>query len=170
MLEITQVETARHRQHVEDLIAELSAWDTQMSQSVGLDTDLLLSSLYNHSVAEQIAECAPPAGRMLLVSSDGQVGGCAGIRPLSPEICELKRLYVRPSMRGKGAGKALVEALIAEARQIGYATMRLETASFMKDAHRIYYALGFQDIPPYVELPEAIMPFEIFMELDLGGR
>src|SRR5262249_27138782 len=96
-LDIVPVETAEQRQQVEALIAELSAWDVKMSQSVGLDTDLLLGLLYNHSVAEQIAECSPPRGRMLLVAYDGAVGGCGGIRPLSAEAAEIKRLYVRPA-------------------------------------------------------------------------
>ncbi|HUM07090.1 MAG TPA: GNAT family N-acetyltransferase [Terriglobales bacterium] len=99
---------------------------------------------------------APPAGCLLLAFQEGQPAGCVALRPLESGICEMKRLYVRPALRGKGAGKVLVDRIIAEARRIGYQRMRLDTiTSSMQDAIALYGRRGFQEIPPYRENPIA---------------
>ena len=59
----------------------------------------------------------------------------------------MKRLYLRPQFRGKGLGRALADRIIAEARQIGYQRMRLDTVEpVMKDAVAMYRKIGFQEI------------------------
>lgn len=112
---------------------------------------------------------APPTGRLLLGEYEGQLAACVALRGLggknAEEICEMKRLYLRPAFRGKGLGRILAEYLINEARQIGYRRMRLDTvAPVMKDAVAMYRRLGFREIPPYRENPN---PGALYMELDL---
>ena len=98
----------------------------------------------------------PPNGRLLLAILEGQAAGCVALRPLENGICEMKRLYVRPSYRGKAIGQRLVDRIIAEARLIGYERMRLDTiTSSMQDAIALYRRRGFQEIPPYRENPIA---------------
>lgn len=70
---------------------------------------------------------AAPSGRLLLAQYERQAAGCVGLRKLEANICEMKRLYVRPAYRGEGLGRILVERVIAEARAIGYERMRLDT-------------------------------------------
>lgn len=108
---------------------------------------------------------APPEGRLLLAEFESQSAGCGALHKLDTGICEMKRLYLRPQFRGKGIGRAIAERLIAEARQIGYKWMRLDTVGpVMKDAVAMYRKLGFKEIAPYRENP---MAGTLYMELEL---
>jgi ribosomal protein S18 acetylase RimI-like enzyme len=90
-----------------------------------------------------------PRGGIWLARA-GEVGvGCVALRPLDPTTGEVKRMYVDPASRGAGAGRALLEALIAGARARGYETLRLGTLDDMTAAQRLYRSLGFQPIPRY---------------------
>jgi ribosomal protein S18 acetylase RimI-like enzyme len=112
---------------------------------------------------------APPAGRLLLAiqeleGNSGEAIGCAALRKLEPDTCELKRLYVRPAFRGQGAARELVKELIAEARSIGYKRMVLDTLPSMQEAHKLYRTIGFREIPAYQKNP---IPNSIFFGLEL---
>jgi putative acetyltransferase len=109
---------------------------------------------------------APPDGRLLLGQVGNEIAGCVGLRLLAPGICEMKRLYIRPTFRGHRLGQALAEAVIAEAQQSGYTCMRLDTLATMRDAQALYRRLGFRDIPPYRYNP---VPGTVFLELELGA-
>ncbi len=108
---------------------------------------------------------APPEGRLFLTEFEGQLAGCVALHKLEPEVCEMKRLYLRPQFRGKGLGRTLADRIIAEARQIGYRRMRLDTVEpVMKDAVAMYRKLGFKEIAPYRPNP---MSGVVYMELQL---
>ena len=108
---------------------------------------------------------APPDGRLLLAEYEAQLAGCVALHKWETGICEMKRLYLRPAFRGKGLGRALAETIIAEAREIGYQHMRLDTIEpIMKDAVEMYRKLGFQEIGPYRPNPIA---GAMYMELQL---
>lgn len=92
-------------------------------------------------------------GVLLLGKVDGVARGVVGLRDLSDGICEMKRLYVDPAGRGHNLGRLLADAVIAEARRLGYRLMRLDTLRRMVAANRIYDALEFRDIPPYYDNP-----------------
>jgi ribosomal protein S18 acetylase RimI-like enzyme len=92
---------------------------------------------------------AAPDGRVLLaVSPAGEIVGCVAMRRVDPMICEMKRLYVRPSARGLGLGRRLVEQLIGEARRAGYQEMRLDVLGEFERAQQLYRDLGFREADP----------------------
>jgi putative acetyltransferase len=101
---------------------------------------------------------------------DGRVAGCVALRPLEREVCELKRMWVRPEFRGLEIGRKLAEEVIAQARSIvladgtRYARMRLDTLAWMTAAIALYHSLGFREIRPYRYNPQ---PDAVFMELEL---
>ena len=107
---------------------------------------------------------APPRGRLLLAWADAGAAGCVALRPLGDSICEMKRLFVRPAFRGQGVGRMLAEEIVAGAKAIGYASMRLDTLPAMSAATSLYESLGFERIPAYYTTP---LQDTIFMELKL---
>jgi ribosomal protein S18 acetylase RimI-like enzyme len=131
-----------------------------------LDVDLCFQN-FAEELAGLPGEYARPAGRLLLASEDGQAVGCGALRCAGEGICEMKRLYVRPTGRGKGVGLALIDALVKEAREIGYQRMRLDTLPSMTKAIAMYRALGFKEIASYRYNPIA---GSLFLELDLTVR
>ena len=124
---------------------------------------------FAHELASLPGRYSPPEGRLLLAhrvepGKNESLVGCVAMRKLEEEICEMKRLYVRPEFRGEGAGRELAKALIAEARSIGYGKMRLDTLPIMREAQQLYRVLGFHEIPAYQKNPT---PGALFFELDL---
>ena len=107
---------------------------------------------------------APPRGALLVAVQGDRVGGTVALRPLAPDTCEMKRLYLHPALRGLGVGRQLVEAVIQAGRAAGYRRMRLDTLSTMTAARRLYRAFGFKTIPPYGDHP---VQHAEFLELDL---
>jgi len=109
---------------------------------------------FDKELASLPGEYAPCHGRLLLAEYEGQLAGCVALHKLAADICEMKRLYLRPQFRGKGLGRALADRIIAEARTIGYRRMRLDTVEpVMKDAVAMYRRLGFREIAPYCNNP-----------------
>jgi putative acetyltransferase len=126
-------------------------------------------SLCFQSFTEELAglpwEYAAPSGRLLLASAEGVAAGCVALHKIEDEICEMKRLYVRPQFRGTGLGRRLAEEIIEQAREIGYTRMRLDTVvAVMGRAVELYRALGFCEIAPYRENP---IPSALYMEKKL---
>jgi ribosomal protein S18 acetylase RimI-like enzyme len=122
------------------------------ASSLGIDL------AYQDFAAELVSlpgKYAPPKGELLLARDvQGEPLGCVALRPILPEgCCEMKRLYVHPRGRGLGLGRALLNAIVAEATRIGYQEMRLDTLPTMDAAIALYRGEGFVPIPPYYDTP-----------------
>jgi GNAT superfamily N-acetyltransferase len=142
-------------------LAEVRGLFLEYAQSLGFS---LCFQGFDKELAELPGTYAPPEGRLLLATLDNQAAGCAGLHKESG-VCEMKRRYVRPPFRGSGLGRKLAEAIIAEARSIGYQKIRLDTiVGKMNDAIRLYRQLRFKKIDPY-----RTNPFRgaLYMELEL---
>ncbi len=150
-----QVESAAQVAQARELFLEYA-------QSLGVN---LCFQNFEEELAGLPGHYAPPHGRLLLAEYEGQLAGCVALHQWEPGVCEMKRLYLRLSFRGKGLGRVIAETIIAEARNIGYRHMRLDTIEpIMKDAVEMYRKLGFREIAPYRPNPIA---GAMYMELQL---
>ncbi|HEY8411462.1 MAG TPA: GNAT family N-acetyltransferase [Pyrinomonadaceae bacterium] len=155
MLRLTQATTASDIQQARELFQEYEA---------SLKISLCFQN-FEQELANLPGDYAPPRGRLLLAREFDELMGCIALRPLGPTTCEMKRLFVRAEYRDRGLGRVLVEAIIEEARKIGYTHMRLDTiADRMERAIALYRSIGFVEIPPYRQNP---VDTATFMELDL---
>jgi ribosomal protein S18 acetylase RimI-like enzyme len=99
---------------------------------------------------------------LLVARLDGEAAGCVALKQLPDTACEMKRLYVRPSARSSGLGRALVEASIVRARELGYRKLRLDTLPRMDAARALYLSLGFRSTKRYNDNPiEGVLFFEL---------
>jgi len=155
-LQALQVESPEQIAAIRELFLEYA-------QSLGFS---LCFQSFDQELAELPGDYAAPEGRLLLATCEGQSAGCVALHKLDHEICEMKRLYVRPEFRGKGLGKILAERIIGEAHQIGYKQLRLDTVEpLMRTAVKMYRTLGFREIPPYRPNPiEGALYMEISLE------
>jgi putative acetyltransferase len=149
-------------------LAAVRALFTEYAESLGFS---LAYQGFELELAELPGRYAPPAGALLLARADGVEAGVVALRQLSPDICEMKRLYVRPMHRslrtneGLPIGRALAFAIIAAARTLGYQRLRLDTIADQMDAAiRLYASMGFEEIEPYY--PSEV-PNTVYLELVL---
>jgi ribosomal protein S18 acetylase RimI-like enzyme len=99
---------------------------------------------------------------ILIANVDGHSVGCVAVRRLDDEVCEMKRLYVRPEGRESGLGRALAEAIVVEARRLGFRTMKLDSLPSMAAAQALYRSLGFVETGRYNDNPvEGVLFFEL---------
>ena len=154
-MKIIQAESEAHINQTRELFREYEAW---------LNLDLCFQN-FEKELAELPGAYTPPTGRLLLAFENEELAGCVALRKMSDEVCEMKRLFLRPQFHGRGLGRELAERIIDEARTIGYQRMRLDTLSEqMGSAIKLYGALGFIEIEPYYNNP---VKGVLFMELVL---
>jgi ribosomal protein S18 acetylase RimI-like enzyme len=145
-----------------DQIATIRELFLEYAQSLGFS---LCFQGFDQELAGLPGDYTPPAGCLILATQGGKAAGCVALHRLDDEHCEMKRLYVRPQFRGRGLGRHLAERIIADARQIGYKYLRLDTVEpVMRTAVAMYRGLGFVEIAPYRPNP---IDGALYMELEL---
>lgn len=143
-----------------------------IDERYGVSLTALLGEPIPTYVASALAKlCAaePPEGVFYLVRLDGSPVGMGGLRKGWGAVGEIKRIYASPAARGQGVGAAILDRLIADARDFGHEAVVLDSGPFMTSAHRLYEAAGFEDIAAYpnAEVPQDLHYDWRFMRLTL---
>jgi len=142
-------------------IAEIAELFRAYEAHIGVD---LSYQGFADELATLPGKYAPPRGQLLIArNANGAAIGCVALRSIDARCCEMKRLFVSPQGRGLGLGRALAEAVIAEAARLRYAELRLDTLPSMHEAITLYRKLGFAPIAPYYAAREGTL----FMALSL---
>ncbi len=155
MIEIVDASTPEQILLVRQLLLEYQGW-------LGFD---LSYQGFEQELATLPGKYAPPRGALLLAYADSLVAGMIAMRPMDANICEMKRLYVRPSSRGSGVGRLLINSVLQLAQTAGYSKMRLDTIrGKMDSAIALYRSFGFHERAAYYDSP---VVHTLFLEKDL---
>lgn len=142
-LEIKDVGSAADMGIVRELFEEYAAW---------LGVDLCFQG-FQQELESLPGPYARPGGFIFLAKCGGEPAGCIALKPLPDGACEMKRLYVRPTFRGTGLGRRLVQLCLDEATAIGYEVMRLDTLRRMEAAISLYRSFDFSECGGYYNNP-----------------
>jgi len=166
MVDIVQISTETHKQQVLALMDDYLAWTkTFMGDKLA---DVPTFEKVDDELSDLPGIFAPEkGGAFLLAYHDDQPAGCVALKKVNATTGELKRMYVSPDYRGKGIGWQLAQTWLTQAQALGYTKLVLDSHISMKKAHKIYQALGFQQVPPPDDFPDALKSEVVFMEMTL---
>lgn len=129
-----------------------------------LDENICFQS-FEAELDDPLKKYGPPSGDLMLAYWNKEIAGCIALTKMKEDgVCEMKRLYVKPSFRKNKIGRMLVEKLLLSAKEKGYATMRLDTLQKLEPAMLLYKNLGFKNISAYYHNP---LQGVVYMEKEL---
>ena len=135
------------------MIIERASPQSEEAKQLMREMWVYLDALYGNSATTpyELAGMDPPSAAFVIAREAGVAIGCAALRPMSPEIAEVKRMYVRPEMRRMGVARQLLLTLEQAAKDGGFREIWLETGEPQVAAIQLYEKLGYTTIPPYGE-------------------
>ncbi len=129
-----------------------------------LGVDLCFQS-FEEELTNPLKKYGAPKGSLLLALWNGREVGTVALQEIEQGVCEMKRLYVQAEYRKFGIGEQLVDAILKDAKDLGYQKMKLDTLERLKPAIGLYLKYGFVITTAYYENP---LPEVVYMERELG--
>ncbi len=130
-------------------VEALTAYAGEVREAAGL------TALEPRSAVSDIDGFAPPDGCFLLALAGGDAVGCVGLQRVGPDAAEIKRMWVKPEHRGSGLSNRLLDEVEAQARDLGYSRLLLDTHRALTAAVRFYERHGYVAVPRYNDNPDA---------------
>jgi ribosomal protein S18 acetylase RimI-like enzyme len=167
-MRVEQAEGEADLEEVRRLFRAFVAWHRERHTSDAHLIDAYFDdTAWQRELAGLPGDYGAPGGSLLLARQAGVVLGCIAAQPLDDETIEMKRLFVAPTARHHGAGRALAEELLTRARAGGYRRMMLDTSVRQTEAIALYRSLGFVECEAYHDVPEQLLGWLAFFRLDL---
>jgi ribosomal protein S18 acetylase RimI-like enzyme len=167
-MDVRPAETEEDLAEVRRLFTSFLSWHRQRHVE---DLDLIDAYFDGAAYQEEIdglpGAYAPPDGALLVCWDTGLATGCVALKRRDDVSCEMKRMFVAPTARARGAGRALAVAVVARAREAGYREMYLDTSVRQTEAIALYRDLGFEEVAPYYDVPEAMVGWLTFFRREL---
>lgn len=166
-LQVIIADREQHAPQIRELFWEYLQWaNARVTEEFNVTFDIVTML---EGDMKDLGKFMPPHGRLLLGYVRKYLAGIACLKSLTPAVGEIKRMYVRPSHRKAGLGRALIHRLVEEAQLMGYLQIRLDSARFMTEAHHLYRSAGFKEIAAYEgsEIPKEFQGHWVFMEMAL---
>ena len=170
MVEFVPFKLKVHREEYRQLNIELIAWIAdQLRENYQIDAVSIVGQSIPEYVDDHLEELAglkPPDGIIYLLVAEEDVAGMGALRKLGAGIGEIKRMYIRPTYRGRGYGRQMLDRLLEAGREFGCSSFVLETSKFMTVAQHIYKAAGFVEREEYPEseTPTILRQYQLFMD------
>jgi GNAT superfamily N-acetyltransferase len=163
---LRRVESAEELAVATALAREFGDWATAQIRA---ELGIVIPAEADHP-AEVLDEVLESGGRLYVAKIADAAIGVGGLKLLSESVGEIKRMFVRPTVRGLGVGRAIVQRLVDDARELRCETVFLESAPFMHSAHALYRSVGFvsSDAYPGREFEGTAADVSVFMRLDLA--
>jgi putative acetyltransferase len=167
-IQILNATSEYHLEQVRKLVRAFVNWHRKRHlEDIDLIDEYFDAKAFEDELATLPGKYIGPRGCLLLAFYDDEPAGCVALRELDSLTCEMKRMFVYDKFHGRGIGRALAEAIILEAKNIGYSSMKLDTSFRQIEAQRLYESCGFKKTNAYYELPKKLEDWLVFMELKL---
>ena len=150
--------------HQDEIVTLFTEYTDMLMEADPTVRQYLILQHYEKELERPESKYGMPEGRLYLAYWDGQLAGCIGLRKLDEKRGELKRLYVRPDFRGHRIGEQMIRRILADAREIGYRQVLLDTLPFLRSAIYLYRKIGFCETGCYNDSP---VEATIFLQYDL---
>lgn len=160
-MSLIMIPAFEHKKEIGELFAEYTRMLVELDPEFQKSLD---QQNYDEELDHLEDKYGLPGGRLYLAYWDGELAGCVGMKKLDAHTGELKRLYVRPALRGHHLGRLMVERIIEDARSLGYRRLMLDTMPELESALHLYESMGFRVTERYNDSP---LDTTIFMEYRL---
>ena len=165
MVQVVEARSDEDFSSAAELIGAMADWDARETEAAGFPGGEMLETYYANVIATVSSTFSPEQGGLLLARCDGDTAGFVAYL-CSSEIGRIDKLFVSPQHRGKGVARALVGTVLERISSRGTRTVRLTTATFMKDAQALYRSFGFAECPPFEDRSKALLDVTVFMQRD----
>lgn len=163
-MDVRSAETEEDLEAVRRLFTSFLSWHRQRRvENLELIDAYFDGPAYQREIDGLPGDYATPDGALLVCWEAGLALGCVALKRLGDDSCEMKRMFVAPMARGRGAGRALADSVLERARGAGYQQMYLDTSVRQTEAIGLYLDLGFEEVGPYYDVPEAMVGWLTFL-------